>query len=57
MSIRRTLAIVAASVALAGSAACSGGSGGNPLASDPNQPPAVTPRDTSAMAPPTPPVN
>jgi hypothetical protein len=57
MSIRRTLTIVAASVALLGpAAACSGGGGGNPLASDLDQPAVPAPRDTSAMAPGTPPV-
>jgi len=57
MSIRRSLTMVAASVALLGSAAaCSGGSGGNPLASDTDQPAVPAPRDTSAMAPVTPPV-
>jgi len=57
MSIRRSLAIVAASVALAGSAACSGGGGGNPLASDRESPPIAEPRDTSAMAPPVQPLS
>ena len=56
MSIRRSFAILAASVALAVSAACSGGGGGNPLASDPNGTVPPAPRDTSAMAPPTTPV-
>ncbi|MFL5382291.1 MAG: hypothetical protein ACJ8GN_07230 [Longimicrobiaceae bacterium] len=56
MSIRRSLAIVAASVAMLGSAACSGGGGGNPLASDPDGPSIPAPRDTSAMAPPRVPV-
>ena len=57
MSIRRSLAVVAASVAMLGSAACSGGGGGNPLASDPDGPPIPAPRDTSAMAPPTVPLS
>ena len=57
MSIRRSLAIVAASVALAGSAACSGGGGGNPLASEPDGPPIAEPRDTSATDPPIPPLS
>jgi len=59
MSIRRSLTMVAVSVALLGpAAACSGGGGGgNPLASDADQPAVPAPRDTSAMAPGTPPVS
>ena len=57
MSIRRSLTMVAASVALLGSAAaCSGGGGGNPLASV-DEPAVPAPRDTSAMAPGTPPIS
>gem|GEM_PF-2734712 len=58
MSIRRSLTMAAASVALLGpAAACSGGGGGgNPLASNADQPAIPAPRDTSAMAPVTPPV-
>jgi hypothetical protein len=48
--------MVAASVALLGSAAaCSGNGGGNPLASV-DEPAIPEPRDTSAMAPGTPPI-
>jgi len=59
MGIRRSLTMVAASVALLGSAvACSGGgSGGNPLASDPNGPTVPAPRDTSGFIPGTPPLS
>ncbi|HEV7587134.1 MAG TPA: hypothetical protein VGO40_03295 [Longimicrobium sp.] len=58
MSIRRSLTMVAASVALLGSAAaCSGGGGGNPLASNPNDPAIPAPRDTSGFIPPTPPIH
>ena len=48
MSIRRSFAVVAASVALVVQAACSGGSGGSPLApNDPSNPQIPAPRDTS----------
>jgi hypothetical protein len=57
MSIRRSLTVMAASVALLASAAgCSGGGGGNPLASDLDEPAIPAPRDTSAMSPGTPPL-
>jgi hypothetical protein len=58
MSIRRSLTMVAASVALLGSAvACSGGGGGNPLASDPDEPQIAAPRDTSGFIPPVEPLH
>jgi len=58
MSIRRSLTMVAASLALLSSAAaCSGGGGGNPLASDLDDPAVPAPRDTSAMIPGTPPIS
>lgn len=51
MRIRRSLAVVAASVALAvQAAACSGGSSGSPLAPDANGPEVPAPRDTSGTA-------
>ena len=58
MSIRRSLTMAAASLALLSSAAaCSGNGGGNPLASNLDEPAVPAPRDTSAMAPGTPPVS
>ena len=58
MSIRRSLTMVAASVALLGSAAaCSGGGGGNPLASNPDGPAVPAPRDTSGFITGTPPLS
>ena len=57
MSIRRSLTMVAVSVALLGPAAgCSGGGGGNPLAANVDEPAVPEPRDTSAMMPGTPPI-
>jgi hypothetical protein len=52
MSIRRSFAVMAASVALVASAACSGGSGGSPLGpNDPNGPTVPAPRDTAGTIP------
>jgi hypothetical protein len=57
MSIRRSLAVVTASLALLGSAAACSGGGGNPLASNPDEPAAPAPRDTSGFIPGTPPLS